>query len=69
MDEARKGGPEPGELGTVMKTVGFHLADLQEYQKLVSDGAIDLNFPSFLRQALQHELARYRAEGKRRKKR
>lgn len=65
-DKARQG-PEPGVLGKPQKTIGFAFEDLTEYKEMVDSGLIELSFAEFVRQALKHELARYRAEGKQKK--
>jgi hypothetical protein len=62
MADASGRGPAPGALGTAPKTVCFPMDGLDEYRRLVSSGVVDINFPAFVRQAFQHELARYRAE-------
>ena len=58
-----------GELGTVLKTVAFDWGSMQEYMTLSKEGTIDLSWPAFCRQAIGHELARYRKENTDRKKR
>ena len=62
MAEASRRGPEPGKLGTAPKTVCFPMESLDEYRRLVDEDIIDVNFPTFVRQAVDHELARARAE-------
>jgi len=66
MDEAHQG-PEPGNLGMPQKTISFPYESLEEYKRLVEADVVDINFPNFVRQAVAHELARYKAEEKQKK--
>ena len=61
-------GPVPGYLGKPQRTISFPFEDLQEYAEMAKEGIIEMSFPAFIRQAFKHELARYRATKKQRRK-
>lgn len=58
---------EPGDLGRISKGVPIEWKLLTEYSELRNKGYIALAWPDFVNEALSHELARYRAEIRRRK--
>lgn len=60
---------EPGDLGRVSKGVPIEWVHLTAYSNFKKDGTISLEWPDFVNEAIGHELARYKAEVKRRKKR
>jgi len=57
------------EMGTVTKGISFTWESLQWFVKLAEEGTIELTFPQFVRQAVDHELARYKKESIEKKKR
>jgi len=59
---------EPGDLGRISKGTPVEWSHLTEYSNLFREGIIPLSWPDFVNEALAHELARYRAEKKRRTK-
>lgn len=59
---------EPGDLGRISKGTPVEWRHLTEYSNLHRDGVIPLEWPDFVNESLEHELARYRAERKPRRK-
>jgi len=53
---------EPGDMGRISKGVPVEWKYLTEYSALRRDGIIVLEWPDFVNESLDHELARYRAE-------
>lgn len=60
-------GKEPGHVGRVSKGTSVELQHLNDYQELVEAGELNLRWSDFVNQALEHELARYKREARRRK--
>ena len=57
---------EPGDLGRISKGVPVEWTHLKAFSDLRREGAMVLEWPDFVNEAIGHELARYKETKKRR---